>query len=1110
MATASDATSTLTGVMGNLTAAVRNTGLAMTVASGIAGGAMVAMAMNAQQVSSAFREVDTISREVEDSQREYGKLVSDLNTEFGLQANRMEVIDGLYQSVSAGVTEGAEAQREFLETAAQLAVVGRVDLATTVDVLSTVMNTYGLETDQAQDVSESLFETVQFGKVRMEELAPVLGRVAALASELDTKIDEIGASMAILTRTGFEARVAATGLRNIFRSMMRPSETMQQMLRDIALENDFFAESVEESASEVRDLANRYREATSNLDRYEKKQSEAQATTEEASLALQEARLKIQAIEEDRLEQLPELTNKQVKQAESVKELESVIDNYQFKVNKARVEQEKFRQDAEEAEQNVADLRKEFKSEIEAVGNLEGSIGSLVLGNQDFIDTLVELRQKSQEQNVAFNELFPRTRALQAALALVGEDGQALTEVFEQMESGTLDAREAWEGLDESARDNFESFEAFKASTEDVQDAGLQEWFNEATGEQVTMRNSIARLKEAIQDLGAIFSEDVTSTFQSFADSVERVSNFAKGMRESVRENVSQFMILLTTLGLVIGPLLLIGGQMALIAQALGPALIPFLAVAAGLFGALATGIKTAIEGGEGAESMFNTLRGVFNRVKSLVNDLRIAFMGIISPALITFGNTVISIFSDVDSKLGNTLENGGNLTTVIFNLAFAVRSAIESFNSFLQANQDVIVNGIVALVTYITSKAIPAVDDFVRGLMAVISEINWKALLSIAVPAVIGLAKAFFAVIGAIGRFMQNNSGLIGSFINIAAIVGSALAALGALSVVFSALGTAVGAVGAILGAVIVPGMSALGVTASILSAALAPVVSILSTIIPGFSILAKVASLAVTGFKVLAAAVGVLAGVLGLPVWATTLLIAALVATIAVVWRFRDEIWNALTQVVQAFARMGINIRKWLAGLTADALIWGSNLIDAFIQGIQNKYSELVSTLKGVAGTVKGYLGFSSSPPELGEDYNPENYGENVSTSFSEGMYNSEGKIETAVTDIAPTSDDFSVDMSTDELLNVSSPQRDMGALERTSLDLGRGGMPSSQPSGTSSGFGGKKVVVKEGAVDVGPFHGISDEELPERVEEEVDESLKDIMEEVEGSGRDATEQL
>jgi hypothetical protein len=68
----------------------------------------------------------------------------------------------------------------------------------------------------------------------------------------------------------------------------------------------------------------------------------------------------------------------------------------------------------------------------------------------------------------------------------------------------------------------------------------------------------------------------------------------------------------------------------------------------------------------------------------------------------------------------------------------------------------------------------------------------------------------------------------------------------------------------------------------------------------------------------------------------------------------------------------------------------------------------------------------------------------------------------------------------------------------------------MPSSQPSGTSSGFGGKKVVVKEGAVDVGPFHGISDEELPERVEEEVDESLKDIMEEVEGSGRDATEQL
>jgi len=1103
MATASDATSTLTGIMGNLSAAVRNTGLAMTVASGVAGGAMVAMAMNAQQVSSAFREVDTISREVSDAQAEYGKLVSDLNTEFGLQANRMEVIDGLYQSVSAGVTEGAEAQREFLETAAQLAVVGRVDLATTVDVLSTVMNTYGLETEQAQDVSESLFQTVQFGKVRMEELAPVLGRVAALGSELDTQIDEIGASMAVLTRTGFDARVAATGLRNIFRAMMRPSETMQQMLREIALENDLFADSMEESASVVRDIANEYQNATDALDRYEQKQSEARATSEESSLALQEARLKIQAIEEERLDQLPELTNKQVKQAESISELESVIDNYQFKVNKARVQEEKYRQDAEETQTKLTNLRQEFKQNVDAAGDLEGSVGNLVLGNQDFIETLVQLRERANEQNIAFNELFPRTRALQGALALVGEDGQALTEVFEQMESGTLDAREAWDGLDESARENFESFEAFKASTEDVQDGGLPEWFNEATGEQATMRNSVARLKEAVQDLGRIFSEDVTNNLQSFADAIERVSSWAKSLDETVRGNISRFMILLTTLGLLIGPLLFIGGQFALIAQALGTALLPVLVVAAGLFGAFAAGLQTAIQGGSEAEAMFTRLSGAFNSIIGYLQHARQAFNVLVAPELIRFGRNIVGIFDSVNASLSGSIGPAGGFNSTITQLAGSLGRVVEKMNQFLQSNKDAIVGGLVALVTYITSEAIPAVDDFVRGLLAIISDINWKLLLAIAVPAIVAVGKALVSVIGIVGRFMQNNSKLIGWVITIGAVFTSLLFTLGKLVPVFSAMGTVVSAVGAIIGATLVPGMSALGVAASIITPILSSLIPGFSTLALGLSALGTILTKAFIAVKIFVGGLATLAGALSTPVIIAGVLIAAFTALIASLWIAREE----MKKIWETIKRDVFSIIGTLGDALSGEITWkeaGRRIVETLVSGLYERLSLLKKAATKVADTVKDYLGFGSAPPALGEDYNPNNYGKNVSTSFAEGMMNSEGEVKKATKSIAPSEDEFKM-----EELDFGSMGTDPGSqsenLESGFFDGDTGGANSQRRR--SDMDSGSDITIDEKAIyfESGAFEGVSDEELPEKVRKVVDDSLDEIVEDVRARGAD-----
>jgi len=103
MSLASSATGGLTGIVRGLSAGMRNLGAAMTAASAGIAAAMGGLARRAERVSEAFREVDTITSSSASSQERYGDLVSDLNTEFGLQEGRLGVIEGLYQSVSAGV-----------------------------------------------------------------------------------------------------------------------------------------------------------------------------------------------------------------------------------------------------------------------------------------------------------------------------------------------------------------------------------------------------------------------------------------------------------------------------------------------------------------------------------------------------------------------------------------------------------------------------------------------------------------------------------------------------------------------------------------------------------------------------------------------------------------------------------------------------------------------------------------------------------------------------------------------------------------------------------------------------------------------------------------------
>lgn len=180
--------------------------------------ALVAPSIDFQE---AMLRVNTISRLSAEDLAELSRRVEDLALR--LPQTATQLADGLYQTLSSGVSDTGEALN-VLETSARAAVGGMTDAFTAVDVITTILNSYGMETTEAGRVSDLLFKTVEDGKTTFEELAPVLGRVTPIASNLGVSFEELSAAVATLTIGGIRTEQAVTGVLSLLRSLSTVSE----------------------------------------------------------------------------------------------------------------------------------------------------------------------------------------------------------------------------------------------------------------------------------------------------------------------------------------------------------------------------------------------------------------------------------------------------------------------------------------------------------------------------------------------------------------------------------------------------------------------------------------------------------------------------------------------------------------------------------------------------------------------------------------------------------------------------------------------------------------------------------------------------------------------
>lgn len=129
----------------------------------------------------------------------------------------------------------------------------------------------------------------------------------------------------------------------------------------------------------------------------------------------------------------------------------------------------------------------------------------------------------------------------------------------------------------------------------------------------------------------------------------------------------------------------------------------------------------------------------------------------------------------------------------------------------------------------------------------------------------------------------------------------------------------------------------------------------------------------------------------------------IAALVAAFITAYKTSDEFRakvDAAFQKVKDAITTAIDWIKdkveWLKNLPQQALTWGRDMLDNFIQGIKDKINKLGDALKGAAQKVKNFLGFSE--PKEGPLSDFHTYAPDMMELYSQGITQNVGLVSSA----------------------------------------------------------------------------------------------------------------
>lgn len=168
--------------------------------------------------------------------------ILNLGPAYGKTANEMG--RAMFFITSAGL-RGSTAL-SALEASAKGAAAGLGETEIVADAATSAMNAYGEANLDAETAVATLVATVREGKAAANEIAPAIGKVLPVAAELGVTFDQVGASIAAMTRIGLDANVATTALRATFNAILKPTKQSRDAMEEFGLSAEGMRQTLRE------------------------------------------------------------------------------------------------------------------------------------------------------------------------------------------------------------------------------------------------------------------------------------------------------------------------------------------------------------------------------------------------------------------------------------------------------------------------------------------------------------------------------------------------------------------------------------------------------------------------------------------------------------------------------------------------------------------------------------------------------------------------------------------------------------------------------------------------------------------------------------------------
>lgn len=183
--------------------------------SAAATGALTVVTKTSSDFQNGMAKMSTLFDTSKVSVQKLSKEFLNLSNETGKGAT--ELTEAGYQALSASVP--VEKLGSFIRTSANMAKVGFTDTATSVDLLSTAVNAYGLEADQADNIANKLVNTQNLGKTSVNELASSMGKVIPTAAGMNVNLDQLCTMYTLMTKQGIATAESTTYMNSMLNEL---------------------------------------------------------------------------------------------------------------------------------------------------------------------------------------------------------------------------------------------------------------------------------------------------------------------------------------------------------------------------------------------------------------------------------------------------------------------------------------------------------------------------------------------------------------------------------------------------------------------------------------------------------------------------------------------------------------------------------------------------------------------------------------------------------------------------------------------------------------------------------------------------------------------------